>query len=166
MGVIIMKLNGRKDLSATVDENDYRTLNLSSYKWYPIPGKRTTYAYSHKKGKTIYLHRFIMGLENAPRSVFVDHIDHNGLNNSRTNIRVTNNSNNQRNSRKRLSAKCTSVYKGVSNSSHNKMKPWKATVSLTIGCYRTETEAAIAYNQAITKLFGPNALLNELPDQK
>jgi len=147
-----------------VDEEDYRTLKLGFYKWYPIIGRRTTYAYSHNNGKTIYLHRFIMGLENAPRSVFVDHIDGNGLNNYRTNLRITDNSNNQRNSRKRLSAKCTSTYKGVSFRANNKEKPWKVSLNLSVGCYRTELEAARAYNKAIVELFGPNALLNILPD--
>lgn len=163
MGTKKMKLSGRNNLFAIVDEEDYRTLDLGSYNWYPIFGRRTTYVWSKKKRKTIYLHRFIMGLENAPRAVFVDHKDCNGLNNSRTNLRITDNSNNQRNSRKRLSAKNTSSYKGVSRRSNNKTKPWAVTISLSVGSYRTEIEAAEAYNKAVKQLFGPNAMLNDIP---
>lgn len=169
MGTREIKLSGFNNYSTIVDEEDYRTLRLWEDKWYPIIGRKTTYAYSHKNGKTVYLHRFIMGCVNSPRSVFVDHIDHNGLNNSRTNLRTTDNRGNQRNSLKRLSAKKTSTYKGVYKRSYNKSNPWRATIFLSgkskhLGCYRTEIEAARSYNQAAIELFGPQALINDLSD--
>lgn len=156
-------------MSTFVDDEDYRTLNLGSYNWNPIIGRNTTYAKTYKKGGTIYLHRLIMGLLDATRSVFVDHIDGNGLNNYRTNIRVTNNMGNQRNARKRLSAKTSSPYKGVCFDADKSKSPWVARITLSgkqkhLGCYRTEIEAARAYNQAAMKIFGPYAFLNELPD--
>lgn len=165
-------------MSTFVDDEDYRTLNLGSYNWNPIIGRNTTYAKTYKKGGTIYLHRLIMGLLDATRSVFVDHIDGNGLNNYRTNIRVTNNMGNQRNARKRLSAKTSSAYKGVTwNWTNNHAKPWMAYITLSerrslktdnksrgisknLGYYRTQEEAATAYNSAAIELFGPMALLN------
>lgn len=157
------------ELSATVDEEDNRTFHLSDYKWSAIIGRNTTYVASKKNGKTIYLHRLIMGLLDSPRSVFVDHIDHNGLNNSRVNLRVTDNSRNQGNARKRLSAKTSSTYKGVCFSSDNKTNPWRAIIMLSgkskhLGYYRTQKEAAWAYNQAAIELFGPYAHLNDLSD--
>jgi hypothetical protein len=175
MGIREIRLIGPNELSVIVDEEDYRTLKLGFYKWYPIIGRTTTYAMSKKNRKTIYLHRLILGLENAPRSVFVDHRDHNGLNNSRTNLRVTDNRGNQRNSRKSLSAKTFSSYKGVSCKPYKKLKKWLANITLPdvsrggkkkyLGYYRTEVEAARAYNEAAKQLFGPMAFLNELPDQ-
>ena len=168
------------ELSAIVDEEDYRTLDLGSYKWYRLLGPHTTYAKAHKNGKTIYLHRLIMGLVDAPRSEYVDHIDGNGLNNSRTNLRKTDNRGNQRNQTKHLSATSTSTYKGVCyRSGKYRTKPWMANITLSdkrplgadkkvrgkqkyLGCYQTEIEAATAYNQAAIELFGPSAHQNDI----
>ena len=167
------------ELSAIVDEEDYRTLDLGSYKWYRLLGPHTTYAKAHKNGKTIYLHRLIMGLVDAPRSEYVDHIDGNGLNNSRTNLRKTDNRGNQRNQTKHLSATSISTYKGVCYREWSIIRPWAAYITLSeagklcpdnkrrgknkyLGCYRTEIEAATAYNQAAIELFGPMAYLNDI----
>lgn len=171
MATLEIKLAGHNNYSTIVDEEDYRTFNLGSYKWHRMVRPNTTYVATYKNGKQIYLHRFILGLENAPRSVFVDHIDHNGLNNSRTNIRVTDNRGNQYNKHKVLSVKRTSCYKGVHLDRNNKTNPWRAGIRLLgkakyLGCYRTQEEAARSYNQAATELFGPMAFLNVLPDQK
>lgn len=167
MGAITIKLSGPSGLSVIVDEEDYRTYDLGSYTWRAHIIGRQTYAVTDKNGKRIYLHRLIMGLEKG--SDMVDHIDHNGLNNYRTNLRVTDNSGNQHNKRKSLSAKCTSTYKGVQFCSDKKTNPWKARISLSgkdkhLGYYRTETEAARSYNEAATKYYGTTAYLNELSD--
>ena len=169
MGTIELKLSGPKGLSAIVDEKDYETLDLGSYKWRPLIGRTTVYAIAHKNRKTLYLHRLIMGLADAPRSVLVDHKDHNGLNNSRTNLRVTDKRGNKGNSRKPLSAKSASTYKGVSYMADKNIKPWLSRIKLSgkdkyIGSYRTEIEAARAYNKAAEKHFGTMAYINELPD--
>lgn len=170
MGTIEIRLSGPLGLSAIVDEEDYRTFNLGSCTWRAHIIRRQTYVVTDKNGKRIYLHRLIMGLLDAPRSVMVDHKDHNGLNNYRTNLRVTDNSGNQHNKRKSLSAKCTSTYKGVSKASHNKSNPWEAYIRLSdkrkhLGYYRTQEDAARSYNQAATELFGPMAHLNVIRPQ-
>lgn len=147
-----------------MDEDDYRTLDLGSYKWHSITGRTgIIYAKASNKRKTIYLHRLIMGV--TKRSDIIDHIDHNGLHNYRTNLRATNNLGNRRNSRKRLSAKITSSYKGVYWTSDNRRKPWRSGIVLSgkkmyLGRYRTEEEAATAYNNAAIEHFGDMACLN------
>lgn len=178
-----IRLAGHDGLLAFVDDEDYKTFDLGSYKWRRSIGHSTTYAKTDKKGKSILLHRLIMGLLDAPSSIYVDHKDHNGLNNYRTNLRVTDNKGNSHNARKRLSAKNTSTYKGVSFDPKNKTNPWRAHITLSedrrietdkkwhsrpryLGCYRTQEEAAWAYNQAAIELFGPYAHLNDLSDQK
>jgi len=168
-----IRVIGRKgayELSVYVDEEDYQTLKLWDYGLSKIIGRNTTYIQTYKNGKRSSLHRLIMGLADAPRSVYVDHIDGNGLNNYRTNLRVTDNGGNQRNRRKHLSAKHTSSYKGVNLNPDNKTNPWQARIALSgkqrhLGYYRTQIEAACAYNEAAKQLFGPTAFLNELPDQ-
>lgn len=162
-----------KGLSVHFDDDDAEL--IGRYRWSKLIGLSTTYIIAtDKNGKTIYLHRLILGLVDAPRSVFIDHIDGNGLNNSRTNLRKTDNRGNQRNSRKRLSAKSTSTYKGVSKILDNKHKPWRARIILPdhkyggkakyLGYYRTEIEAATAYNKAAIEVFGPMAHLNIISD--
>ena len=163
-----IKVIGRREtyeLSVYLDEEDYQTIRLWEYALNRVIGRNTTYVMAYKNGKKVYLHRLIMGLLDAPRSVFVDHIDHNGLNNCRNNLRITDNRGNNHNSRKRLS-ETSSRYKGVSwNWANNHTKPWKAHIRLSdkkkhLGYYQTEIEAAIAYNKAALELFGPYAYLN------
>ena len=165
-----IKVIGRKasyELSVYVDEEDYQTLKLWDYSLRRHIGHNTTYVSAHKNGKAVLLHRLLMGLENGPTSIYVDHIDFNGLNNSRTNLRLTDNSGNTRNKRKYLSAKTSSVYKGVSFDSNNKTNPWRAYIRLLgklkhLGFYRTQEEAAMSYNKAAIEHFGDMANPNIL----
>ena len=144
-----------------VDDEDYGT--LSAHTWYALMGRNTTYAIAYNNGKTIYMHRMIMGLVDAPRGIYVDHINGNGLHNNRANLRISDNQNNQRNQRKH--AKAHSRHKGVSRDKRNLTKPWIAQITLSgkkkhLGCYRTEIEAARAYNNAALEHFGEHAHLN------
>lgn len=86
MGTREIKLSGLNNYFTIVDEKDYWTLRLSEYRFHPVIGRNTIYVTTSKNGKEIKLHRIIMGLVDAPRSVMVDHIDGNGLNNSRDNF--------------------------------------------------------------------------------
>ena len=54
---------------------------------------------SNKKWTMIRMHRLILGLKNNDK-IYVDHIDGNGLNNQRRNLRVANCQQNAQNSRK------------------------------------------------------------------
>lgn len=168
-----MKVAGKKyDISFVVDEDDYQKFELWKYKWYPKVLRYTTYIHANKrgeKGKDISLHRLIMGLLDASASVFVDHIDHNGLNNSKTNLRITDSNGNNRNALKHSSKKTYSRFKGVSwHVGMKRKKRWFASIRLKgkrkcLGYYKTEEEAALAYNKAATESFGTMACLNDLP---
>ena len=115
--------------------------------------------------ETIYMHRLIMGLWRGNR-LNVDHIDGNGLNNYRSNLRIVTPSDNNGNGRKRSDAKW-SEYKGVSfHKQPGLLRPWVAQIKyhgkVTRKYYRTELEAAWSYNNMAIEVFGLCAKLNNI----
>ena len=93
----------------------------------------------------------------------VDHINHNGLNNRRCNLRICTRSQNRRNSRSNRGSK--SKYKGVVPVTGNIKRPWRTYTTVNnkriwLGYYATEDEAGQAYNDYASKHFGEFACLN------
>lgn len=82
---------------------------IQKYKWYiNVPqNAKTFYVASNKIGK---LHRFIMNVTDP--SDIIDHINHNGLDNRKNNLRIVNTSINKKNGT--LFKNNTSGYKGIS----------------------------------------------------
>lgn len=80
-----------------VDNYVYRW--AKQYKWCALPSARIVYAVRstgrNNGHKTVMLHHCIIG---RPLAGVVDHIDGNGLNNQRRNLRIVSNSENLRNS--------------------------------------------------------------------
>jgi len=80
--------NSKIEWAMISDEDFHR---VSQYKWSLCKSRHTTYAFaftkSHPLTKTIYLHRFLMGLDFGDKRV-VNHKDGNGLNNQRENIEI------------------------------------------------------------------------------
>jgi hypothetical protein len=81
-----MQIPLTKGLYATVCEQDFPA--LAQHKWHAVKGKGTHYAARRVGDKTVYMHRYVLGLVDAPRDVCVDHKDRNGLNNQRENLRA------------------------------------------------------------------------------
>lgn len=84
-----------------VDDEYYD--ELSKYKWYARKDLHTYYAQrkekqSDGKWKIIHMHRVIL---NTPIGLKTDHIDRNGLNNQRINLRIVTHQENMMNMRKR-----------------------------------------------------------------
>ena len=101
---------------------------------------------------SIYMHRLLMG---SPTLMEVDHIDRNGLNNTRQNLRVVTRAQNQSN--RKTSSLSQSGMKGVSP--HGKNGTWKARISVNgkricLGYYRTPDEAYASYCKASAELHG------------
>lgn len=97
----------------------------------------------------------------------VDHVNHNGLDNRRTNLRSGAQWQNRGNARKpkinRLGGVTSSGYKGVSRQSGRNR--WRATIrsnsaSMNLGSFVDEIEAARAYDRAALEVFGTFACLN------
>ncbi len=152
-----------------IDDEDYHLIaNRSVWVW-TTPRHTSFYAFTSganpKDG--VRLHRLIMGVIDD-LSVIVDHKNGNALDNRKCNLRVTSQSNNNKNAKKRKSAR-TSKFKGVHL--HAASKKWKAQIQIdrkkiSLGTFRTELEAAAAYNNAAKLYFGEFAVINDLADAK
>ena len=160
-GYAFRKIQLSKGKYATVDNDDFDW--LSRYKWHTLKCVCTFYAqktiYKNGKTKTILMHREIM---TAPTGLVVDHINHNGLDNRRRNLRIVTVAQNNWNSRRNISTD-SSNYKGVSWS-RNKCK-WQAGISIDnkqkhLGYFEDEKEAAAAYDKAAEEHRGEFAVLN------
>ena len=151
---------------AIVDADDYDRLN--QYKWCLSKTRHTNYAMRRTKGKlvkgkrvkrkAILMHRSIL---NAPRHLVVDHINHNGLDNRKSNLRLCTRAENSRNRRPfRFNG---SRYKGVSWDKQRKR--FLAAIRCkgkyyNLGRFKSEITAAKAYDRKARELFGEFAYLN------
>ena len=83
-----------------IDKEDVK--KISKYKWYINKPQyaRTLYVCNSKIGK---LHRFILNV--TDKNILIDHIDRNGLNNRKTNLRKVSNSINKKNMKVRCNNK-------------------------------------------------------------
>ena len=118
----------------------------------------TGYVMSRTNGEAIKMHRLIT---NAPKGIFVDHIDGNPLNNRLDNLRLCLKQQNEFNTK--IRSDNVSGYKGVSfdkRKHHYRAYITKDGKQYFLGYFSTKEEAAIAYNQKTTELFGAFARLN------
>lgn len=140
-------LNNKNNLPifAVVDNNDYLAYGHLNWQFLTVGiHKKSTYAVRRSNKKTFYLHRLIM---KAQKGQVIDHIDGNGLNNQKSNLRFCTQSQNEWN-RVGWTNNKSSKYKGVRW--HKKDKKWYAQIGhkgkwIHIGSYDNEKEASKAY---------------------
>lgn len=146
---------------AQVDNEDYDF--ITQWKWSFHAGYAVRSEYRDKK-TVIYMHRAIMrhgGLLDESKQV--DHIDSNRLNNQKSNLRNCSISENMKN--RTAWARSTSKYLGVSLYIKGNTIRWRADISVNhkqnyLGKFKTEAEAALAYNEAALRYHGEFARLN------
>lgn len=146
-----------------VDIDDYQWIVNWPYKWRCVSQKYTNYADTHcgyfnGKEVRISLHRMIMCV---PDGMQVDHVNGDGLDNRRCNLRICTARQNCQNRTK--NTKYSSKYKGAVW--REQTKRWRCLMRINgkmteIGTFKTELEAAKAYNEAAIKYFGEYARLN------
>ena len=162
MGVIKVPLT--RGLFAVVEDRDAAL--VIPYKWYacPAPRRVTWYAARKSGNRRVYMHHIICP---PPAGYTVDHIDGDGLDNRRENLRVATQQQQTRNRRPIAGKK--SPYKGVS---------WKRSPLYRGGGYwyacitvngrkiyrsaKSEEAAARIYNDLASEHFGEFAWLNPI----
>ena len=144
---------------AIVDAADFEWLNR--YKWQAAYNGTKFYATTkNRRGGNIWMHRMIM---KAPKGMVVDHINGNGLDNRRCNLRICTPQQNSCNRRKHADGK--SRFIGVSPWHHK----WQVSVGHQyVGLFEDEVEAAKARDRKAIEMYGEHARLNfppqHLPD--
>lgn len=171
--IVIMKLpKSGKFLS--VSKVDIDLLSVNWHTTNTIPTYAVRNVYNGNKHYREMLHRIILERKigrSLKNNEFADHIDHNGLNNSRNNLRVASGSENVQN-RMKTKKRTTSKFKGVFwHTRKNRRSRWEARINVIIngkrkrihlGEFDDEKEAAIAYNKSAIEYFGEFACLNEI----
>ena len=151
-----------KGKKAQVDDDDYE--ELDRFKWRLMEKRQAFYVVRdfHQKNlhRLIYMHREIM---NCPGGLEVDHIDGNGLNNRKQNLRVCTRQQNAMNMKRHTDS--TSAYKGVHRNKRD--GNWCAQIMVNgkkkhLGYYNEIEVAARVYNRAAEKIHGDFANLNPI----
>lgn len=143
------------DLVALVDDEDYEL--ASKYVWRAL---KTKAGHVYANHSNFLLHRLIT---KAPKGLVVDHINCNGLDNRKTNLRVCTHSQNKAWGTQKPRPNNTSGYRGVVYHGNK----WSARIKVNyvrqvLGSFDTREAAALAYNEAALKHFGPYARLNNI----
>jgi hypothetical protein len=141
---------------AIVDDEDYE--ELSKYKWKVRLIRKHFYAFRGITDRWICMHREIMGLPLRDNRV-VDHINNDGIDNRRCNLRICTHQQNCFN--KKIQVGRNSQYKGVRKDRNR----WKASIKhnykeIHIGSFGSEIDAAKAYDNKAKELFGEFSCLN------
>ena len=163
MKLIPLSISGKNKgkYFSRVDDDDFESLNR--FKWYVSLEKKSYAArreYLNGKNRIVKMHREIMNCK-AGNCILIDHVDGDGLNNQKINLRFATFSQNNMN---RVIAK-NKIIKSKGVSKAFKSKTFRVRIginnkSIYVGSFKTEIEAAAAYDEAAKKLHKEFANLN------
>lgn len=153
----MIKMYDVNDVEFYVSECDFKLVN--KYEWIVFNNKsrNTNYVYMKQRGKLIALHRFIM---NPPDDMVVDHIDRNGLNNTRDNLRICSPSSNS------LNIKRSNINDDKIRGIFKTKIGWRVLIVYKneyhyFDSYKTKMDACIIHNRKALEIQGEDALLIE-----
>ena len=154
-----------KIAEALIDIEDAE--KIKHIKWANFNCRNTQYCLGGmKRGenyKKVLLHRFVMGVhDDDPKKVQIDHINGNGLDCRKSNLRKATNQQNSFNKDHQCKTRI-SKYKGVTFIKRS--GKWVAKIEISgksyhLGTFSTEREAAKAYDKAALKHHGEFVCLN------
>jgi hypothetical protein len=153
---VILGRGERSQVVMLIDPEDVGI--LATHRCYPDRGKRTTYVRCYPRGKprraAVQIARLIM---NTPDDLVPDHLNHNGLDNRRSNLRNVTQQVNTWNTQARLGT--ASPYKGVTFFKDGRAYPWRAAIRcpttgkiMHLGSFTNAEAASAAYNRAAREL--------------
>lgn len=127
---------------ALIDDEDFD--RIAQIKWYIF---RDGYVRGHLNGKTALMHRLVLDYSG---NLDIDHINHNKLDNRKSNLRICNRSQNMANS-------IDDGYKGVTW--HKRAHKWAVYVGYNykrfyLGLFDNREDAKMAYDRKAKELFG------------
>jgi hypothetical protein len=161
MTIDIPTTNKKRPSTFLIDECDRDTVMAWGPFWVrTAPHTRYVMVAWNLGLETRLLHRIIL---DAPKGTDVDHINGNGLDNRRCNLRLATRSQNHANRFKKPGT--TSRFKGV----RFERNRWHAQIRVQykktyLGSFRDEIDAALAYNAAALEAFGEFARINTIPE--
>lgn len=162
-GVAIIKI---KDVEILVDDDKWH--ELKRYKWSLLNKK---YVNTQINGKFVLMHKYLLNLNDDTYYDVIDHINRNPLDNRLINLRVATYAQNSQN--RDPSMNKLSKFMGVTPDRRNEEREikWIAKISIEkttthIGSYKTEIEAAVAYNIKAREIYGPNAYTNNIENEE
>lgn len=149
--IFLIDKNNEICAKALIDLDDVD--KVKNIKWHRSELQRSTYYCLSNDPKWKRIHRLIMGVTN--KNIVVDHINHNGLDNRKSNLRICTNSQNICNCLTSKNNK--SGYKGVYWSKER--KKWCAQITINnktkgLGRYDTIEEAIEARKKAAKEYYG------------
>ena len=180
-GTSIIHIENRKgqQFECYIDSADYAL--VETYHWHVVGGgKRGLYVATtipvrggKRKQKLLLMHNLLLPEikqidQKHRKGKRIDHVDRNGLNNRRNNLReatATQSSQNRQytEANQRLQS---SPFRGVRNTG-GKLRPFEARIyanrkRIILGHFKSEVDAARAYNDAALKHFGQFAPMNDI----
>lgn len=156
-----------KGYIALIDDEDYDL--VSTYKWQiNIPYKRAGVRYAmhtgtRRNGTTLHIkmHRLVMGVTDP--KIRIDHIDGDGLNNQKGNLRIATPGQNRVNFTAHQQRKHGTPYVGIEE---HRGKYRAVFCGQKTRMLATAEEAALAYNQMAYAKYGEFAHLNVIPTEE
>jgi hypothetical protein len=135
---------------ALVDDEDFEYLN--QWKWFFNKGYAGRHTGPRHRRKLVLMHRDILCV---PDGLVTDHINHDGLDNRRSNLRSCTRAQNYANSD--IHSNNTSGAKGVRL--RKDTKKWSAIIKhnqkvIYLGCFKNLDEAARAYKDKAREIYG------------